>query len=112
MQLTHDQAFQAMLDRGYGPVSARGLLHTAKVRGRYVDVFRSRSSAAPWRGVQIAMTDDARTRYAIRDVTVTSMTAAGPLVAPDPSCPHRRGATDLDTGAWHCYACGGDVFDD
>jgi hypothetical protein len=28
------------------------------------------------------------------------------------ACPHRRGAIDLDSGAWHCYACGADVFED
>ena len=28
------------------------------------------------------------------------------------TCPHRRGAIDLETGAWHCYACGADVFED
>ena len=34
------------------------------------------------------------------------------LAVPDPDCGHRRGAIDLDTGAWHCHDCGGDVFDD
>ena len=29
--LNYDQAFQALTDRGYGPVSARGLLHYVQV---------------------------------------------------------------------------------
>lgn len=27
-------------------------------------------------------------------------------------CPHRRGAIDWETGAWHCYACNQYVFDE
>lgn len=29
-----------------------------------------------------------------------------------PTCGHRRGAIDLDSGAWHCYQCGGRVIEE
>jgi hypothetical protein len=33
----------------------------------------------------------------------------GPAIA---GCGHRRGATNLDNGAWHCYLCGAYCWDD
>jgi hypothetical protein len=69
MYLTYDQAFQALRDRGYGPVYARGLLHYVKVAGRHTDEWPARADGTR-PGIQIATVNDTGTRFVIRDVTL------------------------------------------
>ena len=63
--------------------------------------------------VNPAVQDDttSRTRTNPRAAGTASPRGAQPP-ARRSGCPHRRGAIDWDTGAWHCYDCGVYTFDD
>jgi hypothetical protein len=72
--LTWDEAFAELTSgtgprRSYGPVSARGLLHAAQVRGAYTDEYpRDTDGNRP--AVRICALDDAGSRFSIRDMTI------------------------------------------
>ena len=72
--LTWDEAFAELTSdagprRSYGPVSARGLLHAAQVRGAVTDEYpRDADGSRP--AVRICALDDAGTRFTIRDMTI------------------------------------------
>jgi hypothetical protein len=67
--MTYDEALKELtVGRGYGPTFARGLLHHASAYGRVTDEL---SSMSPTPAIQICATNDAGTRFSIRDVTVT-----------------------------------------
>jgi hypothetical protein len=63
---SYDWAFEELLRRGYGPVSARGLLRRAGDDSRYLDDHGDGS------GVQICALNDAGTEFSVRTVTITT----------------------------------------
>jgi hypothetical protein len=75
--MTHDEAFTELTSgdgpyRSYGPVSARGLLHAAKVRGAITDEYpRDADGSRP--AVRICALNDAGTEFSIRDMTITPL---------------------------------------
>jgi len=103
MSLTYDQAFQAMRDRGYGPVSARGLLHYVTVHGEYTDEWPTRADGTR-PGVQIATVNNAGTRFIVRDVTLVSVydEAGQPAIPGTLTCPV-HGYQGYSPGCAQCY---------
>jgi hypothetical protein len=47
-----------------------------------------------------------------RTESVTAVDAHDGKLYPRSACPHHRGATDVDSGGWHCYGCGAYLYDD
>jgi hypothetical protein len=47
-----------------------------------------------------------------RTESVTAVDAHDGELYPRELCPHRRGATDVTSGGWHCYGCGAYLYDD
>ena len=71
--MTYDQAFAELTGpgpwRGYGTVSARGLLHAATVGGAITDEY-PRDADGVRHGVRICTLNDAGTAFSIRDMTI------------------------------------------
>ena len=88
MMLTWDEAFAELTSgagpyRSYGPCSARGLLHAAKVGGAVTDEYpRNADGSRPV--VRICALDDAGTRFTIRDMTVVPAHSPARRNARDP----------------------------